>query len=109
LPRRSEFVNIIDHLRRIQVAFTLGEDDVLVEGIKRFIDLRNGKGPTFVSAGYLWETITQFDRTFALQYKTSNSLARKLVTMEPNLQALFKIEHEYDNSRGIRTWKFEKR
>jgi energy-coupling factor transporter ATP-binding protein EcfA2 len=103
----SEFAEIIEKLRKIQTAFSLGEDDILVDGLKRYQSMRNGSTPEYVSAGYLWEYITQFDRTFASAYKTSNALARKLITMEPNLRTMFNIEYKYDNSRGIRTWKIE--
>ena len=103
----DEFVDIIGKLRKIQTAFSLGEDDILVDALKRYQTMQNGKGPEYVSAGYLWEYIIQFDRTFASVYKTSNALARKLITMEPNLRSMFEIDYKYDNSRGIRTWRIE--
>lgn len=103
----AEFVAIVNQLRRIQTAFSLSEDDILVDALKRYQSMKNGSSPEYVSAGYLWEYITQFDRAFANAYKTSNALARKLVTMEPSLRSMFKIDYRYDNSRGIRTWRIE--
>jgi energy-coupling factor transporter ATP-binding protein EcfA2 len=105
----SEFYAIIERLRASQVAFSLGEDDILVSGIQQFIARRTANTPEYISVGYLWEYITVFDKTFANTYKTSNALSRKLITMEPNLKALFKIEHKYDTTRGIRTWKIDVR
>lgn len=103
--RYSDFVTIVEKLRRSQVAFTLSEDDVLIDGLKRWMSLRNGSTPDYVSVGYLWEYISNLDRTFAISYKTSAALGRKLITMEPNLKVLFSVENQYDNIRGVRTWK----
>jgi energy-coupling factor transporter ATP-binding protein EcfA2 len=103
----DEFTEVIGKLRKIQTAFSLGEDDILVDGLKRYQSMKNGSSPEYVSAGYLWEYITQFDRMFANAYKTSNALARKLITMEPNLRTMFDISYKYDNSRGIRTWRID--
>lgn len=110
IGRYDDFVEIIGMLRSTQVAFSLGEDDILVNGIKQFIMLRarmNGTAPEWTSVGYLWEVITQYDKTFATTYKSSAGLARKLTTMEPNLKSLFKVDSRYDSARGVRTWKFE--
>ena len=106
----DQFVSIVEKLRTTQVAFSLGEDDILVDGIKRYLMLKasqNGTAPEWVSVGYLWEMITQFDKTFATTYKSSATLARKLTTMEPNLKALFTLDSKYDSVRGVRTWKFD--
>lgn len=102
-----EFRGIIETLRGIQAAFSLGEDDVLISGIKLWHNIRNGRTPEYVSVGYLFEQIGALDSRFTLSYKTSSVLARKLVTMEPSLKSVFNVDYKYDKERGVRTWKLD--
>ncbi|MFS6760691.1 hypothetical protein WHJ69_14540, partial [Staphylococcus aureus] len=82
----DEFVAIIKRLRTIQVAFSLSEEDVLVEAINHWHRLRNGSTPEFAPVGYLWEQFC-IDEAFQRHFKSPNMLSRRLTTLHNNLRS----------------------
>ena len=105
---QEKFNECIELLKQTQVAFSLNEEDILVDVIKRWHGSRNGTAPDkFVSVGHLWETFDALDPAFQKVYRSSSLLSRRLWTMQSNLNNVFKIKFEYDAHRGTRMWKID--
>lgn len=104
------FVDTINAMRKSQTAFSLSEEDVLVDVLKRWQTVRrpsNGAGPEYHSVGTLWETLSALEPTFQRTYKSSALLSRRLWTMQANLKTVFDVDFRYDNRRGVRLWKID--
>ena len=102
----NEFVTTIELLRRTQTAFSLSEEDMLVDVIKRW-HLTRKSVDNYVAVPALWETFDLLEPTFQKTYKSAAVLARRLWTTQANLGSVFEIDFKYDTTRGIRLWKIE--
>lgn len=106
LGKYDEFVELVTILRRTQTAFSLSEEDVLIDAIKRWHNFRNGTTPEFAAVGYLWEQFS-LSEAFQKHFKSPNVLSRRLWTLQSNLKSIFTVDYRYDNVRGVRTWKID--
>lgn len=101
----DSWMSAMESLTQSQTAFTLSEEDILVDVIRRWLNSRNGASPSFMAVGTLYETFSGLDDSFGKQYKSASVLSRRLWTTQANLQSMFDIEFQYNSARGVRLWK----
>lgn len=104
------FKSAVGKARLEQTAFNLGEEDVLVDALHRWLANTNGKyANEYLAPGLIWEYLDSTEQGFSRVYRTSSALAKKLWTIHQTLQTVFDIDYQYDPKRAVRLWRIRPR
>ena len=97
------FVSAINKIRAAQTRFNLGEADILVEVVQKWLDdPKRGAGE--YTAGQMWEIFRTYDDNFERTYRTPSVFGRKMNTMADSLKTVFNVAYRLDTVTGARHW-----
>jgi hypothetical protein len=106
-----KFVNALKQIRYGQRSFSLEEDSMLVSALRRLVS-SSPEGLTDRSPGQLWGGLERYSldkQAFAMAYKNSQALGKKLLVLQDALKLIFDIEWRYNSEVGTRLWTIRER
>lgn len=105
----ESFRRTITTNRKTTTAYTLSEEDILIDALNTWIERRNPKdNDLYWSSSALWSFLEQYAADhagFTRGYRNSTQLGKKIWVMYEMLKEIFEIEYEYDSKTGNRKWR----
>lgn len=104
----DSFRSALSATKKNQVSFNLGEEDVLIDALTKWVEKR--KDNDYKTSGEIWQAITLHGDALAIQrsYKNAVQLGKKLWTLQDSLSSVFDVKWEYGKA-GSRKWKIDLR